>query len=106
MADLIDFFIANPKSLFPNHPNLWESNQNYIRQSAKSKAEEVIYRIKWPEAHLLVDDFKLSVQYSDITYEDLKSQEFVNELKDFNLIDESDENRLAEFGKGVKINPE
>ena len=106
LADLIDFFIANPKSLFPNHPNLWESNQNYIRQSAKSKAEEVIYRIKWPEAHLLVDDFKLSVQYSDITYEDLKSQEFVNELKDFNLIDESDENRLAEFGKGVKINPE
>ena len=106
LADLIDFFIANPKSLFPNHPNLWESNQNYIQQSAKSKAEEVIYRIKWPEAHLLVDDFKLSVQYSDITYEDLKSQEFVNELKDFNLIDESDENRLAEFGKGVKINPE
>lgn len=106
LADLIDFFTANPKSLFPNHPNLWESNQNYIQQSAKSKAEEVIYRIKWPEAHLLVDDFKLSVQYSDITYEDLKSQEFVNELKDFNLIDESDENRLAEFGKGVKINPE
>lgn len=106
LADLIDFFIANPKSLFPNHPNLWESNQNYIQQSAKSKAEEVIYRIKWPEAHLLVDDFKLSVQYSDITYEDLKSQEFVNELKDYNLIDESDENRLAEFGKGVKINPE
>lgn len=106
LADLIDFFIANPKSLFPNHPNLWESNQNYIQQSAKSKAEEVIYRIKWPEAHLLVDDFKLSVQYSDITYEDLKSQEFVNELKDCNLIDESDENRLAEFGKGVKINPE
>jgi len=106
LADLIDFFVANPKSLFPNHPNLWESNQNYIQQSAKSKAEEVIYRIKWPEAHLLVDDFKLSVQYSDITYEDLKSQEFVNELKDCNLIDESDENRLAEFGKGVKINPE
>lgn len=106
LADLIDFFIANPKSLFPNHPNLWEGNQNYINQSAKSKAEEVIYRIKWPEAHLLVEDFKLSVQYSDITYEDLKSQDFVNELKECNLIDESDKNRLAEFGKGVKINIE
>lgn len=106
LADLIDFFIANPKALFPNHPNLWEGNLNYIKQSAKSKAEEVIFRIKWPEAHLLVDDFKLSVQYSDITYEDLKSQDFVNELKECNLIDESDENRLAEFGKGVKINQE
>lgn len=106
LADLIDFFIANPKSLFPNHPNLWEGNQNYIKQSAKSKAEEVIYRIKWPEAHLLVDDFNLSIQYSDITYEDLKSQDFVNELKECNLIDESDVNQLAEFGKGVKINPE
>lgn len=104
LADLIDFFIANPKSLFPNHPNLWEKNQDYIQQSAKSKAEEIIYRIKWPKAHLLVDDFKLSVQYSDITYEDLKSQEFVNELKECNLIDESDMNRLAEFGKGVEIN--
>lgn len=106
LDDLTEFFIANPKSLFPNHPNLWEGNEKYIQQSAKSIAEKVIYRIKWPEAHLLVDDFKLSVQYSDITYEDLKSQEFVNELKDCNLIDEADVNRLAEFWKGVKINPE
>ena len=104
LTDLIDFFIANPKSLFPNHPNLWEGNQSYIQQSAKSKAEEIIYRIKWPEAHLLVDDFKLSVQFSDITFEDLKSPEFVSELKDCKLIDEIDENRLAVFGKGVKIN--
>jgi len=103
LNDLSEFFIANPKSLFPKHPNLWERNQSYIEQAAKSKAEEIIYRIKWPEAHLLVEDFKLNVQYSEITYEDLKNKEFVNELKECNLIDESDESLLADFGKGVEI---
>lgn len=106
LEDLIEFFMANPKALFPNHPNLWEGNQVYIKQAAKSNAAEIIHRVNWPKAHLLVNGFKLSVQFSDITYEDLKSKDFVNELKQCNLIDESDKSRLAEFGKGVKINPE
>ncbi len=105
LKDLVDFFTRNPESLFPKQLNLWK-NESYVQQSAESKAKEIIYHIKWPEPHLLVNGFKLSVQYSDITYEDLKSREFVNELKECGLIGKLDENRLAEFGKGVQINAE
>jgi hypothetical protein len=38
-----------------------------------------------------------------ITFEDLKNPVFISELKECHLIDEKDENRLAEFGKAVKM---
>jgi hypothetical protein len=104
LIDLTEFFIANPKVLFPDHPNLWEGNNSYIQQSAKSRAEKIIHHINWPEAHLLVDGFKLIYQYSDITFEDLKNEEFVSELAESGLINEVDSNQLAEFGKAVALN--
>lgn len=102
LVDLVEFLEANPKALFPDHPHLWQNNQEYIRSAANSKAEEIIYRIKWPEAHALVDDFKLEVQYSDITFEDLKNKQFIDELKDCGLINSADEHQLAEFSKGIE----
>ncbi len=104
LTDLTEFFIANPKALFPDHPNLWGGNKSYIQQSAKSRAEKIIHQINWPEAHLLVDSFKLIYQYSDITFEDLKNEEFVSELAESGLINEADSNQLAEFGKAVTLN--
>ena len=101
--DLVNFLIANPKSLFPKHPSLWENNDNYLKQTAKDRAEKIISKIAWPEAHILVDDFKLSAHYSDITFEDLKDPEFINELVEAKLIDEEDQNSLAKFGKAVEV---
>jgi hypothetical protein len=83
---LADFLEANPKALFPEHPHLWQDNLEYIRIAAKNKSEEIIFRIKWPDAHTLLDDFKLEVQFSDITFEDLKNEQFIGELKDCGLI--------------------
>lgn len=103
LTDLTEFFVANPKALFPNHPNLWAGNESYIKQESHSKAEEIIYRIKWLKAHLLVEEFRLILQYSDITFEDLKSEDFIRELSECKLINDADVNLLAEFGKGVKI---
>lgn len=102
LVDLEGFLIANPKALFPEHPHLWQDNQEYIQTAANSKAEEIIFRIKWPEAHILVDEFKLEVQFSDITYEDLKNNQFIDELKENGLIGLEDENQLAEFGFGIE----
>ena len=101
--DLVNFLIANPKSLFPKHPSLWENNDNYLKQTAKDRAEKIISKIAWPEAHILVDDFKLSAHYSDITFEDLKDPEFINELVEAKLIDEEYQNSLAKFGKAVEV---
>jgi len=103
LNDLTEFFIANPKALFPDHPNLWENNEKYIRQSAKSTANTIIYNIKWPQAHLLVDGFKLIHQYSDITFEDLKSKQFIAELIECKLIGEEDKDKIADFRKGIEI---
>ena len=103
LNDLIDFFIANPKALFPKHPNLWSDNEDYVRSEATTFAEETIHKIKWPKAHLLVDEFKLIKQYSDITIEDLKNKDFISEIKEVGLIDQEDINLLAEFGIGIKI---
>lgn len=102
LVDLAEFLEANPKALFPDHPNLWQNNLEYIRSAAKTKSEEIIYRIKWPVAHTLVDDFKLEVQFSDITFEDLKNEQFIVELKDCGLINSTDEHQLAEFSKGIE----
>jgi hypothetical protein len=102
LTELKDFLKENPKTLFPSHPHLWQDNAEYIGESAKAKAEEIIFKIRWPEAHLLVSEFKLEVQYSDITFEDLKNKQFIEELKACGLIDEKDENQLAEFSKGIE----
>jgi len=103
LNDLAEFFIANPKALFPNHPTLWENNLDYVKKSAKSTADRIINHIHWPLAHLLVDEFKLTLQYSDITVEDLKNEEFIKELFESELITEKDKDKIAEFGKGIEL---
>lgn len=105
LNDLTDFFIANPKALFPNHQSLWHNNDDYVKEEATTFAKEIVYKIKWPKAHLLVEEFKLLIQFSDITFEDLKNKDFISELKEVGLIvDQGDVNDLAVFGKGIKIN--
>jgi hypothetical protein len=103
LKDLTDFFIANPKALFPDHSNLWQNNDDYVKEEAPALAEEIVYKIKWPKAHLLVEEFKLIIQYSDITIEDLKNKDFISEIKEVGLINQKDINHLAEFGIGIKI---
>lgn len=102
LKDLEDFFVSNPKSLFQDDADFWAQDVVYITQVAKKRAQEVVHRLKWPEAHELLNGFKVDLQFSDITFEDLKSKMFVQELKEHNLIDVADANQLAEFSKGVK----
>jgi hypothetical protein len=51
----------------------------------------------------LVDSFKLIHQYSDITFEDLISEQFIAELIECELISEEDKDKIAEFRKGIEI---
>lgn len=101
LGDLADFLRANPKALFPDRPDL-QANDNYIESESKVRAEGIIHKkIYWPKAHDLIDEFKIDVQFSDITFEDLKNKQFVTELKKSGLINLDDENQLAEFSKGI-----
>lgn len=104
LDELIDFFKENPKTLFAGYPNLWQDDPDYLDVYAETKAHEIIYRIKWPDAHFLVNEFNLEVQYSDITFESLKNQQFIEELSACGLINANDENQLAEFSRGIHTN--
>lgn len=105
LGDLKEFFLVNPQALFPKEPYLW-TNREYVESEAIVFAQDLIYnpkKIKWPKAHLMLDEFKLSVQYSDITIEDLRNKEFIKELKEARLIGQADINFLAEFGIAIGI---
>lgn len=103
ITNLTHFLKVNPKSLFPNGGNLLENDVVFLTDLAQSKAAEIVYRIKWPEAHNLVEEFKLVEQYSDITFEDLKNPQFIKELLEIGLINYADVNELAIFTKGIAM---
>lgn len=53
--------------------------------------------------NLLVDEFKLLVQDSDIMFEYLKNKDFISEIKEIGLIDEKEMECLADFGKAIEL---
>ena len=100
--NLADFLAENPKVLFPEHEQLWENHEEYIKDASKEEAMSIVTKIKWPKAHDLLDELSIDLQYSDITYEDLKNKTFIKELLECGLIDDADEKQLASFGKGIE----
>lgn len=102
IVNLADFLAENPKVLFPDHKHLWENHEEYIKDASKEEAMSIVTKIKWPKAHDLLDELSIDLQYSDITYEDLKNKTFIKELLECGLIDDADEKQLASFGKGIE----
>lgn len=102
LENLKDFLTANPKILFPDN-SLFQKDEQFVTIEAKTRAEKIIHRINWPRAQDLVEDFKLDVQYSDITFEDLKNEQFLKDLFKIGLIDNADQEKLATFSKGINI---
>lgn len=89
---LTEFFTKNPEFTTGSKTN------------ASDMANVIIYHIKWPNEAELTRAFKITTQYSDITFEDLQNKELINELFSRNLINEHDKNSLADFGKAIKVN--
>lgn len=104
VKDLTEFFEANPKSMFAEKLHLFNYDIDDIKKLAEDKATGTIHNINWPKIENLVKEFKLDVQYSDITYEDLTNPQFILELKENNLINADDVNELAVFGRTLKLN--
>lgn len=102
--DLKDFLEENALEVFPKLVYLWKENPDQLKLICQSEAEEIVSRkINWPKPYQLVDKFKFIVHYSDITFQDLKNKEFVQELKEAGLINSNDENELAEFARAIKV---
>lgn len=105
LIELKDFYLANSKVLFKdkNQNSFFLNDKEYVNNFAESEATNIINRIPWPSPHELLLNMKIEVQFSDITYEDLKNPDFAQELKECGLIDESDLYKLAEFRKALEI---
>ena len=101
-TELYDYYVQNPKSLFEKTYENYLDNPEYIKRAALKKTNKILNELHWPEAHKLLEKLNINVQYSDITYEDLKNEKFIHELKEIGLINESDVNQLAEFRKGIE----
>lgn len=104
LSDLTDLFIENPKAVFPKHPNLWEGNKAYLQTESEIEAFKIVSNLNWPKAHELVNEFKIDVQFSDITLEDLKNEKFISEALEAGLITELETSQLAEFKLGISTN--
>ena len=102
IVNLADYLAENPKVLFPVYAHLWKNNEAYIQYASMKEAKDIVSKISWPKAHDLLDELSIDLQYSDITYEDLKNETFIKELHEWGLIDDADEKQLASFRKGVE----
>jgi hypothetical protein len=100
--DLIDFYLQNPE-VISNDKLFLKSDDSYKHSEACNYADYTINRIKWPKPHELINEMKLSVFFSNITIEDLRNEEFRNELKENDLITDDDFDRLATFGKAIEV---
>jgi hypothetical protein len=103
LNELQIYYEGNPQTFMAKHANLWKNEPEYVRLEAYNKANELIHKLKWPKPHEMVEKFEFTVNYSDITYEDLKNEKFIAELKEKGLITSKDSEQLANFSKGVQI---
>lgn len=87
----------------PNEDMLQFGVINHQRM-AKDIAKRLTNRIQVDPAKLITK-FKIDLHFADITFEDLSDLELLEELKEKKLIDEADETRLADFNKGIIVNP-
>ncbi len=71
--------------------------------TASNIAEGLIRKIRFPDPAKLIKEFQITTTFSDLTYEDIKDQTFINELKKRNLITEMDEKQIAHFETGYRI---
>jgi hypothetical protein len=101
-SHLVGFFKEYNEEL-PFYKFLTNKQEDDIVIEINHYVESILKKIKWPNAHQLLDDFKFEVFFSDITFEDLKNDAFINELKGRGLIGKEDDENLATFGDGIRL---
>ncbi|HAC22752.1 MAG TPA: hypothetical protein DCF91_11785 [Porphyromonadaceae bacterium] len=102
LSVLTEFFMLNKEELI-DKDSLFKNNIEYLDYLAKTKAEDIVHKIKWPNAHELIKKLEVNIMYSDITFEDLKNKNLLNELVEKEIIDKSDFNELAEFSQAIVL---
>lgn len=91
------FLIENPTDEMIN------MGQNNFSIMAKSISTALVSKINVDPA-IMISKFKIDCHFADITFEDLSDTDLLNEFVEKKLIGDTDINKLAEFGQGIKVN--
>ena len=97
-AELNIFFASNPPK------TLFAVNDAALRKRAMDKMiNEIIYKMKIPNANDLIKKMKLDVQYAEFSEEDLDNKDFLKWFMDKELITSATKNELATFKKAYQV---
>ena len=93
------------KFLKENPPdNIKDSRQLTIFDQVIDEAiNPIIKKINFPNVNTLIQEMKLELSYSDITYEDLKDNNFIDLLVKNNVITENEKSKIVEFKKAYEV---
>ena len=91
------FLIENPTEEMIN------MGQDNFLIMAKSISKGLVSKINVDPAKM-ISKIKIDCHFADITFEDLSDTDLMNEFVEKKLIDDTDINKLAEFGQGIKVN--
>jgi len=79
------------------------TNEALKKRMIEDHVYNTLSKVKMPSAHELISKMKLEKQDAEFTTEDLDNEEFLNWLKEKELISEADDNAIANYSKAFQI---
>lgn len=95
---LYEFLLENPTE------KMQKMGKDNFDSIADYNAQALIGKIRFPDPSATLLNWNIDTNFSDITREDLGNKEFLEELKEREIITDADINELADFGHGIEIN--
>jgi hypothetical protein len=96
--NLFDFLMDNPTD---DMKKMGVQNYQVI---ADNISNTLVDKLPIPDPIKIINNFNVKVIFSDLTYEDLRDNELINELTEKKILEGDEIWPLADFGKGVIIN--
>jgi len=97
-AELHKFLKENPPDIIKDSRQL-----TIFDQVIDEAINPIIKKINFPNVNTLIQEMKLELSYSDITYEDLKDNNFIDLLVKNNVITENEKSKIVEFKKAYEV---
>jgi hypothetical protein len=98
VKELQDFFNMYPDNQQQDIIN----DRDSINLVNKNKATEIVYRINYPNIDKLLKDIDMKCYFYDITYNELKDDNFLESLVNHNIISEEEKSSLTEECKAIE----
>ncbi|AXJ01229.1 hypothetical protein CYPRO_1979 [Cyclonatronum proteinivorum] len=102
-TELRAFLEENKEKILKERFKIYKNDKERMSYFINDYLQNIINKIKWPKIPELIDRMMLTVRYSDITYEDLRDEEFLNELVEKGIIDSADYHQITDMEQGLGL---